>query len=54
MCKIRWLALRDFYYGRRTYFGGGVCEAIKSCGFAGRGLAYESDERIARHVVLDC
>ena len=33
----------------RTYFGGGVGQAIEGGGFPGAGLAHQSDERIARH-----
>jgi hypothetical protein len=38
--------------GWRTYFGGGVGEAVKGGGFAGRGLADEGDEGVAAHRLL--
>ena len=35
--------------GLPTDFGGGVCQAVEGGALAGRGLAHEPDERIARH-----
>lgn len=35
--------------GEVADFGGGVCEAVEGCGFAGGGFADEGYEGVARH-----